>query len=321
MHDPGGEQSKRDAEPAAQQQQVREHEPVRAPCLAVVLDRVRERRPCRPERREEEHDHARDPHADRVQARLRRARDRGQEEPIDEVDRPEREPRRDERHPEPVHLAEQRPVELQTELVTTVGEEDRVDDERPREVSDEDADRALVPHGDKENGRPDRHNDVRKRSGRELNGALLDAEQRRQLLVVHLRPQADEGRAHETGCHPVQRVRDGRREGEPRDEPGRRGRHREPERRPHDDDALLVRFRVEIETEECGGDPGAQHDHEHGGERDQGLDRAVVRARQVVRVEREEENRQDPRHEPADPVHERVTSEALQLGGEAHSDS
>ena len=158
----------------------------------VVLDRVRERGPGEPERRQEQHHRRRDADADRVEADLGRVREPHEEEAVREVRHPEEERGRDERDPEAVHLAQQAAVELEPELLAAVADERGVDEERAREVADDDADRALVEHDDEEQRRADRQEDVREARRDEGDRALLDAEERRELLVVHPRPEPDE---------------------------------------------------------------------------------------------------------------------------------
>ena len=89
-------------------------------------------------------------------------------------------------------------VELEAELVAAVGEQDEVDGERADEVADDGAGRALV------RGRrraatvaPTVISTFARLASDERDRALLDAEERGQLLVVHLRPEADEAGADE----------------------------------------------------------------------------------------------------------------------------
>ena len=73
-----------------------------------------------------------------------------EEEAVAEVDDDQRERGRDERDPEAVHLAQQRPRELKPELRAVHGEEGQVDRERAGEVADDHAERALLPDDDEE---------------------------------------------------------------------------------------------------------------------------------------------------------------------------
>ena len=73
---------------------------------------------------------------------------------------------------------------------------------------------------------------------------------------------------------------------------------------------------VEVEAEERGVDAHAEHDSDHGRERDERLDLAVVRRREVPRVQREEEDGEDPRDEPAEAVDRGVLAEPAELGAE-----
>ena len=95
--------------------------------VAVVLDRVRERRPGGAERDHHERDHRGDPDGGRVDARLAEALVPDDEHAVDEVDRPQRERGRHERQAELLHLAEQLAVELEPELLGAVGDQHEVD--------------------------------------------------------------------------------------------------------------------------------------------------------------------------------------------------
>ncbi len=87
--------------------------------------------------------------------------------------------------------------------------------------------------------------------------------------------------------------------------------HREPERRADHRQLLRRLLRVEVEAEERARDPELQRDREHRRRRGHELDAAVRAGRQVVRVEREQQRREDPRHEPAEPVDRGVLAEPL----------
>jgi hypothetical protein len=108
------------------------------------------------------------------------------------------------------------------------------------------------------------------------------------------------------------------REGPAGDEAGGRHRHREPEARPHDERSPRYVLGVEVEAEERARDPHAEDDHEHGRERDDGLDLPEAAGAEVGRVEREEEDGEDPRDEPTEAVHGRVLPEPLDLRAERH---
>ena len=80
----------------------------------------------------------------------------GDEDAVGEVERPDRELSGDERHPEAVHGAEERTVELQPELVAAIAEEHDIHGERSDPVADDHPHRPLVEVNDEQNGRPDR---------------------------------------------------------------------------------------------------------------------------------------------------------------------
>ena len=256
-----------------------------------------------------------EPHADRVQADLASPGQLDEEEPVGEVDRRERDHRGHERHPEAVHLAEERAVELEPELEAPVGEQDDVDGERAAEVADEDAERALVPDDDEQDRQADRERDVDDAGEQVADRALLDAEERGQLVVVDLRPESDERGADEIRVRVVAEERVTQRPGDEESDHERRGgrRHREPEGRAHDARAVGLVLGIEVETEEGTRDPGAQHRHQHHRERDERLDRAVVPRREVPRVQRQQQDGEDPREEPAEAVDRRVLGEPLHL--------
>ena len=81
---------------------------------------------------------------------------------------------------------------------------------------------------------------------------------------------------------------------------------------------MLRLGRVEVEAEERGVDPHAEHDPDDGRERDEGLDLAVVRRREIARVQREQEDGEDPRDEPAEAVDRGVFPEPPELVSERH---
>ncbi len=66
-----------------------------------------------------------------------------------------------ERHAPRGHASEDVPVELEPELHPPVREQDGSDGQRPAEVADEHADRALVEDDDEQDRRADREQDVR----------------------------------------------------------------------------------------------------------------------------------------------------------------
>ena len=173
--------------------------------------------------------------------------------------------------------------------------------------------------GDEEHHRSDRDEHVRDARDRVLRRALLDAEERRQLLVVRLRPQADRARAHERRVVPQpEPVPDRRGEDDAEHEPEGRHRHREPERRPDHDEPLGILLRVEVEAEEGARDPQLEHDREHRRRRGDDLDAAVRARGEVVRVERQEQRREDSRHEAAQAVDRGVAAQTLELLSEPH---
>ena len=283
--------------------------------LGLVLDRVRERGPGRPQCDQEQEQRRRDTHADGVEADLGGALHTQEQEPVGEVDRPEREPGRHEREAEALHLAEERPVELEPELEAPVREQREVDGERAGEVADDHADRALVQDGDELDRCTDRDDDVHERGGHVGDRPLLDPEERGQLLVVHLRPDEHEGRADEVRLRRSREEPVGDLRGEQRAEHQRERRHahREPERGAHDPDATGIVLRVEVEAEERHRDAHAEDDHEHDRERDQRVHAPELRAREVASDDRQQEEPDQPRDDRTQPVDGRVLPQAPQL--------
>ena len=178
----------------------------------------------------------------------------------------------------------------------------------------------LVERDHEQQRGADGEQDVREARDHERDGALLHPEQVRQLHVVQLRPERDRARANEVrGARIVEQpAGDLTREGEEDDQPERRHRHREPERRAQDEPTARVVLGIEVEAEERRRDPELEHDREHGDEGDQRLDLAVVRGREVVRVEGQQKDSEDPRDEAAEAVDRGVLAEPLQLAGERH---
>ena len=232
---------------------------------------------------------------------------------LEEVDRPQGEGRGNERQAEPVHRAHETAVELEPELVAPVGEQDDVDGERPEEVADHRSDRALVASHDERDRRADRDQHVGDACDRELDGPLLDPEERRHLRVVHLRPEADEPGAHEPRVVEVEPVGDLVGEDPTEREPECRHPHREPERRPHDERASCLVLGVEVEPEEGARDPEPQHDHAHGRQRDDRLDLAEADRAEVRRVDRQQEDGDEAGDDAPEPVDRRLRAEPLQF--------
>ena len=239
-----------------------------------------------------------------------------EKEAVAEVDGDQGERGGDERNAEAVHLAEQRPRELEPELLPVDGEQCEIDEQRADEVPDDDAERALLPDDDEQNRGADRDGDVGQAREHECGRALLGAEEGGQLLVVHLRPDADEAGADEVRVVEAEQV--GQRGGEEdaRDEPERRARHREPERGADDEPPLRRVGRVEVEAEERRRDPGPQDRDDHSRERDDQADLTEVGRGEVTRVERQQEDREHARDDPAEPVDGRVAAEPSHLQGE-----
>ena len=108
---------------------------------------------------------------------------------------------------------------------------------------------------------------------------------------------------------PEEELRELARERDADDEAERRHGHDEPEGGSEDATPSCRFVRVEVEAEERAPDSCAESDADDGGERDQCLHHAVVRGREIARVERQEEDGEDARDEPAEPVDRRVLAE------------
>jgi hypothetical protein len=80
---------------------------------------------------------------DRVEADLVRVGELHEEEPVREVRDPEEERVGTSGMPKRFISRSRLPVELEPELLAAVADEDRVDEQRSREVADDDADRPL----------------------------------------------------------------------------------------------------------------------------------------------------------------------------------
>ncbi len=101
------------------------------------------------------------------------------------------------------------------------------------------------------------------------------------------------------------------------DQADRRHRHREPERRADDAQAVGRVGGVEVEAEERARDAEAEDGGEDRGERDERLHGSVVGRREVARVERQQQQRDEARDEAAQPVDRRVLGEPRDLAAEA----
>ena len=181
-------------------------------------------------------------------------------------------------------------------MIAAIAEEDEIDRERPDPVADDHPHRPLVEVDNEHDGRADRDHEIGNRRRGEEDRPLFDAEQRRQLLVVQLRPEPDECGADEPGLIVTQRerVRDRLRGDPPGREPERGARHREPERGAYDAHPVRQIGGVEVEAEEGAGDSEPQQHDEHRRQRRQRLDPPVVAAVQVARIERQQQHREDP---------------------------
>jgi hypothetical protein len=82
----------------------------------------------------------------------------------------------------------------------------------------------------------------------------------------------------------------------------RRRAHREPERGANDRQPLTVGLRAEVEAEERALDSGPKEREDDRRQRDERLDRPVVRGREEARVEREQEDGDEPLDQAADAV-------------------
>ena len=115
--------------------------------------------------------------------------------------------------------------------------------DRAHDAADEDADRAVLEGDDDHHGRADRDGEVGEARDHERDGALLDPVERRQLLVLQLRPDLTKPTrtrfASSTPITAAIAVPPGRRPRRAR----RPRRHREPERRPHNQVAVGRRSR------------------------------------------------------------------------------
>jgi hypothetical protein len=240
-------------------------------------------------------------------------RELDQEEAVAEVRQPERDCRGDERQAEAVHSPVELPVELHPQRVTAVREERGVHDQRSREVAYEHAERPFVEHDDEEDRRRDRDRDIRERRRDIRRRALLDAEERRHLLVVQCGPQPDEGGDDEVAVvvRAEEQPRHLRREHDPEERHHRRGGHHVPEGGAHNEMSPLRFRRVEVEAEERALHPLRDERGEHGREGDERLDQSVVARREVPRVERQEQDAEHAGNDAAEAVDRRVSEQLL----------
>ncbi len=72
-------------------------------------------------------------------------------------------------------------------------------------------------------------------------------------------------------------------------------------------------FGVEVEAEERAREPELEHDRDHGSGGDERLDLAVVGGGEVARVQRQEDDGKDPRHEASEPVDRRLLRQPRDL--------
>ena len=119
-HDPARQQPHADDRERAHRHEPGDDQRVRAPRLVVVADRVGERRPRELEPPHEHVDRLRELDRQRVQPRLGEPGEAHDDDPVDEVERVQRQLRRHRREPEADHAAQQRPVGDQRQSVALV---------------------------------------------------------------------------------------------------------------------------------------------------------------------------------------------------------
>ena len=153
------------ADPARREDDVREDVRVRrcAPPRSSSIEYANAGQARRNGELQEQHRRG-DADGDGVHADLGLVLEDGDEPPVGEADRPQRERGRDERSAEPVHCTQQRPVELEAEVGAPQDEQHGVHHQRAGEDADEGAERPLVEHDDEQHRGGDRHEHVREAS-------------------------------------------------------------------------------------------------------------------------------------------------------------
>ena len=311
------QQGEPEHQPRGEHAPPREDGAVHAPGLLVVVDRVRERRPRELERRHHERDRRPDAHAEREHADGCLRREREQEQAVRQVEPPQREARGNERKAEAEHRAQHRPVEVAVQDVTAVERDDRERDRGARVASGDQPER-LVRQADHERGRErdrDRHVDD---GDREVaRRALLDAVQADRRLVHEADPEPDaREQPQRLGSRTEQERRCDRRQ-ERRDRRDDEAGHRARGKRGADHRGSRLPLPLEREAEQGVHHPELRDRDRHGDERRERLDLAVVGRRQVVRVQRQQEQRGEPRHHGSEAVDQRLPAEAEQSAGSA----
>ena len=300
-------------QPRGEHAPPREHGAVDAPGLLVVLDRVRERRPGELERRHHQRDRRADAHAEREHADGRLRREREQEQAVRQVEPPEREARGHERQAEAEHRAEHRPVEVAVQHLAAVDGDHRERDRGARVAAGDEPER-LVRERDHEHGRErDRDRDVDDRDREVARRALLDAVEADRRLVHEADPEPD---AREQPERLARRARAGAARRSASRAP-RSWRRRGPRPRIA---ASAVRItaaraspcRSSAKRKSALTRPSCAIVTADRDERRQRLDPAVVARLQVVRVQRQQEQRREARDHRPEPVDQRLPAEAEQ---------
>ena len=221
--------------------------------------------------------------------------------------------------PEAVHVVQEPPVELEAELLAAVAEQRDEHDQRAAEVADDDPERALLVDDDEDHRERDGDADVQERRDREGDRPLLGAEEVRHLGVVDVHPEQDGGGDDEARAAALEsragavvhaeQLRDLRGEDDAEGQRERRVPHLRPEDGADEPSAVLGLLVEEVPADEAEVGAAADQDHRHGHHGHEELDPAVVPDRDVARVERQHQDREEARDQAADAVDRRVPAE------------
>ena len=217
-----------------------------------------------------------------------------------------------ERQPEAQHRAEHGAIEVAPQHLAPVDDDHEQGDRGARVAAGDEPERLVGELHDEHGGEDDRHRDVDDRDRQVARRALLDAVEADRRLVHEADPEPRAREQPERLLAGPEQVRRRDRGGERRDRGHHEARDRRRGERGADDRRARLALTLEREAEE-GVDQAELGDrHPDRDERRQRLDPAVVAGLQVVRVQRQQEQRREARDHRPEPVHERLPAEAEQ---------
>src|SRR5680860_1374055 len=295
-HDPAREQPHAGDDEGAAGDEPGDDRGVDPARLAVVADRIRERRPGQLEAADQHVDRLGELDRQRVEAGLGEPDRADDDDPVDEVEQVERELGRHRRQAEAGHPPQQRGVDPEREPAPVDDDQAEHEDGAAEIAAEQQTASPLALADDQDHGQRDRRQHVGDRHREEGAGALLEPEQGEQVLVQSGHPEAADRDPGQVRSGPVEQ-RFGDRPGERQRDQRRRGREPEERREGGRDDPRRVLAVLVVEAQQRPDRAEADHDagRDNGGEHH--LGGAVVGRGQVARVERQQRDRDQLRED------------------------